>query len=136
MNKIWMAFPISTDEYVYSTLGKENSYSGQKAGIIKKLLKDKPQFSEQIKILISSDLSFFYDPIFKKIRVILEENVDNNTITKYINIYVKAVSTLQTKKAVEEFLIKNKISCQELSKTFENCISEVAIIKLELKTEI
>ena len=123
MNRVF-AFAKDEGEFVYCFPFSGKVYKGDKLSLFKYIVKDNPSLSEQLKILMSNDLCFFYDPHLKIIRFIPSQETDLKELEKIIVFYFSNYSRNidQLNKTCRE----NKISDFILSKNNEQVAIQIA----------
>jgi hypothetical protein len=96
--------------------------SGDSFAILQYCIKKYPFLSEQLKCLVSSNITFFYDPFYDTVRIVANP-VDNDTLFEYINVYYSLVN--KTDK-LEKFCKDKKISFTPLPKTKNSIVIYIA----------
>lgn len=117
------AFHKEDDYYIIGYPFLEQAYKGTKAFLLKRQIKKFPYLSEPLKILMSSGIAFFYDPIVDTIRVLPYIDVDKDTVSSYISIYYKNIP--YGKEILDKVCEENNISTFIVSKNLNQALVQI-----------
>lgn len=126
-------FGKSEDKFTFLKVNTGNEYIGDTTGLMRLIIKKLPQFSEQIKVLVSEELPFFYDPINNMIRVVFDKEVDISTIISYISMYVKSMTGKNGKvdmESLNDYCLNNNLSFVKLPNSVEGMITYISTLKV------
>ena len=120
-------------ESVFGYPFQDKGFSGVNSAVMKKAVRKHPEFSVVLKLLILSNVAFFYDSVLNKFHIIAQKNVDINAMSEYITKYYTEIKNVTL---LDQFCKDNRISNFTLPKTEENIIQAVVDFLSENNLEL
>jgi len=132
--KDFFVFYKNGPTYVQGFPFTDRGFEGTKQSIYTKISKQLPQLAFQTQPLILADVAFLYDPVNMMIRIIPVKDIDINTVSVYINEYIK--NFMPDELVMNDVCKKLNMSNFRLSSIKEKALVQIANFLDEKSIEI